>query len=78
MVTGGVAISALMTEVRLVIQTHEVVRDALKLAAARHRMEMSELASAILAEALAAEIAELKEPTERPKGRKPDKKPRPE
>lgn len=64
---------ALMADIRLVIQTDEIVRDALKLAAARRRMEMSELADLILKDALAEELEEIQNPPPRPVGRKPAK-----
>lgn len=65
--------SAVMADVRLVIQTDEEVRDALKLAAAKRRMEMSELGDKILREALEEELAEIQNPPPAPKGKKPPK-----
>lgn len=61
------------SDVRLVIKTDDELRDALRLAAARLRVEMSELADSILREALADEISEIRNPPTRPTGRKPKK-----
>lgn len=62
---------SVMAEVRLVIQTDDELRDALRLAAAEQRMEMSELADHILRDALHDHIERIKNPPDRPKGRMP-------
>lgn len=62
---------SLMAEIRLVIDTDSEVRAALKLAAAKQQMEMSELADLILRDALQQELEEVKSPPARPRGRLP-------
>jgi plasmid stability protein len=47
-------------KIRLVVQTDDEVRAALRLEAARRDMEMSELADEILREALADAIEEIR------------------
>ena len=69
--------STLMAErIRLVILTGDDVRDALKLAAARHRVDPSVYADRILREALAEDLAQIanvpppEENEKTPRGRK--------
>lgn len=65
-----------MTEqrIRLVVLTDDEVRAALRLRAAKYDVEMSELASEILREALAEEIKEVRlnrAAQDKKKGRRP-------
>lgn len=51
---------AVMEKIRLVIKTEDEVRAALKVAAAKRGMDMADLATEILREALADELAEVR------------------
>jgi len=64
--------SILMDRIRLVILTGDDVRAALKLAAARKRLDMSEVADTILRAALVKELAEVQ--SEDDKGEQKTKK----
>lgn len=66
---------AMADDIRLVIETDAEVRAALKLAAAKQQMEMSELADAILRDALAEELEQIRNPPSRPVGKKPTRRP---
>lgn len=57
-------------KVRLVIQTDDELRAALKLEAARQGLEMSELADSILRAELADALKEIRERRKSGKGRK--------